>query len=129
MFDGSGQKISPNHRTQLPHDIDSYDRLHILKVPPAIKTLTACNRSVSAPQKRKSMIEEVLAPPPCYNSQATMSGSTTREARSRHMTEQPLPLITFYQGWETYQHSLVEIIAPLSSEQLAFPAASLQWTI
>ena len=34
------------------------------------------------------------------------------------MTEQPLPLITFYQGWETYQQSLVETIAPLSSEQL-----------
>jgi len=30
------------------------------------------------------------------------------------MTERTLPLITFYQGWETYQHSLVEIIAPLS---------------
>ncbi len=45
------------------------------------------------------------------------------------MTEQPLPLITFYKGWETYQHSLVEIIAPLSSEQLALPAASHQWTI
>lgn len=45
------------------------------------------------------------------------------------MTEQPLPLITFYKGWETYQHSLVGIIALLSSEQLALPAASLQWTI
>lgn len=45
------------------------------------------------------------------------------------MTEHTLPLITFYKGWETYQHSLVETIAPLSSEQLAFPAASHQWTI
>jgi uncharacterized damage-inducible protein DinB len=45
------------------------------------------------------------------------------------MTEQPLPLIRFYKGWETYQQSLVEIIAPLSSEQLALPAASHQWTI
>ncbi|MDQ6662011.1 MAG: DinB family protein [Chloroflexota bacterium] len=45
------------------------------------------------------------------------------------MTEQPLPLITFYKGWETYQHSLVEIIAPLSSQQLALRAASHQWTI
>lgn len=45
------------------------------------------------------------------------------------MTEQTLPLITFYKGWETYQHNLVEIIAPLSSEQLALPAASHQWTI
>ena len=45
------------------------------------------------------------------------------------MTEQTLPLITFYKGWETYQQSLVETIAPLSPEQLAFPAASHQWTI
>ena len=45
------------------------------------------------------------------------------------MTEQPLPLITFYKGWETYQQSLVETIAPLSPEQLAFPAASHHWTI
>ena len=45
------------------------------------------------------------------------------------MTEQTLPLITFYKGWETYQQSLVEIIAPLSYEQLALPAASHQWTI
>ncbi len=45
------------------------------------------------------------------------------------MTEHTLPLITFYKGWETYQHSLVETIAPLSPEQLAFPAASHRWTI
>lgn len=45
------------------------------------------------------------------------------------MTEQSLPLITFYQGWENYQRSLVEVIAPLSSAQLALPAASHQWTI
>ncbi len=45
------------------------------------------------------------------------------------MTEHPLPLITFYKGWETYQHSLVETIAPLSSEQLALPASSHHWTI
>ena len=45
------------------------------------------------------------------------------------MTEQTLPLITFYKGWETYQRNLVEVIAPLSSEQLALPAASHQWTI
>ncbi len=38
------------------------------------------------------------------------------------MTEQPLPLITFYKGWETYQQSLVETIAPLSSEQLYLTA-------
>ena len=45
------------------------------------------------------------------------------------MTEQALPLITFYKGWESYQHYLVETIAPLSSEQLALPAASHHWTI
>ena len=45
------------------------------------------------------------------------------------MTEQSFPLITFYQGWENYQRGLVEIIAPLSSAQLALPAASHQWTI
>jgi hypothetical protein len=45
------------------------------------------------------------------------------------LQEHTLPLITFYKGWETYQHSLVETIAPLSSEQLALPAASHHWTI
>lgn len=39
------------------------------------------------------------------------------------MAEQPFPLITFYQGWETYQQSLVETVARLSSEQLALPTA------
>jgi len=52
-----------------------------------------------------------------------------RSKEQTPMTEQPLPLITFYQGWETYQRSLVETIAPLSSAQLAFPAASHHWTI
>jgi uncharacterized damage-inducible protein DinB len=45
------------------------------------------------------------------------------------MTEQALPLITFYQGWENYQQSLVEAIAPLSTEQLALPVASHHWSI
>jgi uncharacterized damage-inducible protein DinB len=45
------------------------------------------------------------------------------------MTEHPLPLITFYKGWETYQQSLVETIAALSFEQLALPASSHHWTI
>ena len=43
----------------LGEDIDSYDRLHIVKVPLAIKKLTDCNLSVSAPQKSK--MEEVLS--------------------------------------------------------------------
>ncbi len=45
------------------------------------------------------------------------------------MTEQAPALITFYKGWTTYQQNLVEVIAPLSVEQLALPAASHQWTI
>ena len=45
------------------------------------------------------------------------------------MTEHTLPLTTFYTGWETYQQSLVEIVAPLSSEQLALPVAPHHWSI
>ena len=45
------------------------------------------------------------------------------------MMDQTLPLITFYQGWGTYQQSLVEMIAPLSSEQLALPVAVHHWSI
>ncbi len=45
------------------------------------------------------------------------------------MTDQTLPLITFYQGWKTYQQGLVEIIAPLSPEQLALPASAHHWSI
>jgi len=37
--------------------------------------------------------------------------------------------MTFYQGWETYQQSLVETIAPLSSTQLALPVAPHHWSI
>jgi uncharacterized damage-inducible protein DinB len=52
-----------------------------------------------------------------------------RNQEYTHMTEQSLPLMAFYKGWTTYQRSLVEMIAPLSSEQLAFPAGAHQWTI
>ena len=45
------------------------------------------------------------------------------------MTVHTLSLMTFYQGWETYQQNLVEIIAPLSPEQLALPVAPHHWTI
>jgi uncharacterized damage-inducible protein DinB len=45
------------------------------------------------------------------------------------MTEQTLPLITFYKGWENYQQSLVETTAPLSSEQLALLIAPQQRSI
>jgi uncharacterized damage-inducible protein DinB len=45
------------------------------------------------------------------------------------MNQQPLPLMTFYRGWATYQRSLAEMIAPLTPEQLALPAGSHKWTI
>lgn len=45
------------------------------------------------------------------------------------MTEQTLPLITFYQGWGNYQKNLVEIIAPLAPAQLALPVAAHHWSI
>lgn len=44
------------------------------------------------------------------------------------MAENTLSLITFYKGWEIYQQSLVETIAPLSPEQLAQPIAPHHWT-
>ncbi len=45
------------------------------------------------------------------------------------MTEQALPLTTFYAGWDGFQQNLVEIIAPLTSEQLALPTAPHHWSI
>src|SRR5690349_2100851 len=45
------------------------------------------------------------------------------------MTDQALPLSTFYKGWATYNRSLIDMIAPLSDEQLALPAGSHQWPI
>ncbi len=44
------------------------------------------------------------------------------------MTQQPLSLTAFYAGWADYQHRLIEIIAPLSPEQLALPV-SQHWSI
>jgi uncharacterized damage-inducible protein DinB len=47
-----------------------------------------------------------------------------RSKEQTAMTEQVSPLATFYQpGWENYQHTVVQTIAPLSSEQLALPVA------
>jgi hypothetical protein len=37
------------------------------------------------------------------------------------MTEQALPLTTFYTGWAVYQQNLVTMIAPLSPEQPFLP--------
>lgn len=45
------------------------------------------------------------------------------------MAAPSIPLITFYEGWGTYQQNLVEVIAPLSTEQLALPVAPQQWTV
>jgi uncharacterized damage-inducible protein DinB len=45
------------------------------------------------------------------------------------MTEHTLPLITFYQGWETYQRNLTDMIAQCSSTRLTAPAGSHRWTI
>ncbi len=45
------------------------------------------------------------------------------------MTEQSLPLTTYYAGWDAYQRNLVEIIAPLSPGQLALPIAPHHWPI
>lgn len=44
------------------------------------------------------------------------------------MTEQAPSLITFYKGWRIYQRNLLEIIAPLTPEQLALPVSS-DWTV
>jgi hypothetical protein len=52
-----------------------------------------------------------------------------RSKEQTDMTEQALPLITFYSGWGVYQQNLVEVIAPLSPEQLALPASSHHWSI
>ncbi len=41
----------------------------------------------------------------------------------------PLPLITFYQGWGTYQRMLVDVITPLSPEQISLPVSSPRWTV
>lgn len=45
------------------------------------------------------------------------------------MAEHALPLTTFYAGWDGFQRSLVNVIAPLSPEQLAFPTAPHHWSI
>ncbi|HLI50830.1 MAG TPA: DinB family protein [Thermomicrobiaceae bacterium] len=37
------------------------------------------------------------------------------------MTDQTLPLTTFYSGWGTYQKMFSEMLAPLTDKQLALP--------
>ena len=45
------------------------------------------------------------------------------------MIEPVRSLATFYSGWEGYQRDLVEVIAPLSPDQLALRAAPHHWPI
>lgn len=45
------------------------------------------------------------------------------------MADTEYPLITFYKGWSTYQRMLVDVVAPLSSAQLALSVTTDQWTI
>ncbi len=45
------------------------------------------------------------------------------------MTERASLLTTFFEGWENHQQGLIKAIAPLSSEQLAFPIAAHHWSM
>lgn len=45
------------------------------------------------------------------------------------MSENSLPLTTFYKGWDVYQHHLVTTIAPLSPEQLTLRPAPDMWSV
>ena len=45
------------------------------------------------------------------------------------MTDQTLPLTTFYGGWTGFRQSLAQIVAPLTPAQLALPAAAHHWSI
>lgn len=45
------------------------------------------------------------------------------------MTQNHLPLATFYKGWDVYQQLLVTAIAPLSPDQLALRSAPHLWSI
>ncbi len=45
------------------------------------------------------------------------------------MTEQVLPLTTFYAGWNGFQRNLIKVITPLTPEQLALPTARHHWSI
>ena len=39
------------------------------------------------------------------------------------MTEQQIKLLSFYNGWDSYQALLIKALAPLSSEELALRVA------
>jgi uncharacterized damage-inducible protein DinB len=45
------------------------------------------------------------------------------------MADKHLSLTTFYKGWDIYQQHLVNVIAPLTDEQLTLRSAPHQWTV
>jgi uncharacterized damage-inducible protein DinB len=45
------------------------------------------------------------------------------------VTENTVPLTVVYRGWDGFNHELVKVIAPLSSEQLALPVAPHHWSL
>lgn len=45
------------------------------------------------------------------------------------MSDETYSLTMFYKGWGAFQQNLVAMLAPLSPEQLALPAALHRWTI
>lgn len=45
------------------------------------------------------------------------------------LTARAVPLTVVYQGWGGYQRELVNVIAPLTPEQLALPVAPHHWSI
>jgi len=55
-------------------------------------------------------------------SEGTKSVFEQTRNEARVMTEQHLPVASFYKGWDRYQQHLVHALAPLSSEQLALRA-------
>ncbi len=45
------------------------------------------------------------------------------------MTEAQYPLSTFYKGWGAYQRMLVDVVTPLSDDQLDLSIAAGKWTV
>lgn len=45
------------------------------------------------------------------------------------MSEHVVPLSVVYQGWDRFQRDLVQVVAPLTDEQLALPVAATHWPI
>ena len=83
-------------------------------------------RDVEKEQDGRSVGPSCMLHYPNYHSE---KHSIKSKEHTLYMTEQPPPLITFYKGWETYQNNLAEMIGQLSTEQLALPAGSHQWTV